>query len=84
LISKYDKTGKVNKEHDKVLNEFYEIESEEDQTKQKFYDKDGKFNWNPEAGSSDDESQYSEEGEIELEEGEAELEEKSDDEKVWD
>lgn len=33
LISKYDKTGKVNKEHDKVLNEFYEIESEEDQTK---------------------------------------------------
>ena len=31
LISKFDKTGKVNKEHDKVLNQFYEIE--EDQTK---------------------------------------------------
>ena len=36
LISKFDKTGKVNKEHDKVLNQFYEIE--EDQTKSKFYD----------------------------------------------
>ena len=55
LISKYDKTGKLNKEHDKVLDEFYEIQSEdEDQTKTKFYDKDGKFNWNPE--SSDEES----------------------------
>ena len=33
LISKYDKTGKINKEHDKVIKEFYEMDSEEDETK---------------------------------------------------
>ena len=61
VIGKFDKTGKVVKERDRMMQKYYRVDDEDDEEPEdgpekvkddgkagsKFYDEEGNFNWDP-------------------------------------
>ena len=78
-ISKFDKTGKVNKQYDKSMQDYYRIEDKNGDDSNKFYDEEGNFQWQGKDSSSE-----GSESNVEEEEGEFEMSEEDDDEEIWD
>ena len=54
-IGKFDKTGKKINQKDKMMDKYYSIE--EDETKSKFYDENGNFQWQHGSDSSSSEEE---------------------------
>ena len=77
-ISKFDKTGKVNKQYDKSMQDYYRIEDKDGEDSNKFYDDQGNFQWQGQNSSSEGSASQMEE------EGEFEMSEEEDDGEIWD